>query len=40
LFGGNSNWREPIWFPVNYLLIEALWQFYQLGGEFLGSKQV
>ena len=24
LFGGNSNWRGPIWFPVNYLLIEAL----------------
>jgi hypothetical protein len=24
LFGGNSNWRGPIWFPINYLLIEAL----------------
>jgi len=24
LFGGNSNWRVPIWFPVNYLLIESL----------------
>src|SRR4029077_14054615 len=24
LFGGNSNWRGPIWFPLNYLLIEAL----------------
>ena len=24
LFGGNSNWRGPVWFPVNYLLIEAL----------------
>jgi Glycosyl hydrolase family 63 C-terminal domain len=27
LFGGNSNWRGPIWFPVNYLLIEALERF-------------
>jgi glycogen debranching enzyme len=24
LFGGNSNWRGPVWFPVNYLIIEAL----------------
>ncbi|MGQ0602421.1 MAG: MGH1-like glycoside hydrolase domain-containing protein, partial [Anaerolineales bacterium] len=28
LFGGNSNWRGPIWFPVNYLLIEALQKFH------------
>ena len=27
LFGGNSNWRGPVWFPVNYLIIEALQQF-------------
>jgi len=27
LFGGNSNWRGPIWFPVNYLLIESLQRF-------------
>ena len=27
LFGGNSNWRGPIWFPVNYLIIEALREF-------------
>lgn len=27
LFGGNSNWRGPIWFPLNYLLIEALQKF-------------
>ena len=27
LFGGNSNWRGPIWFPMNFLLIEALQRF-------------
>ena len=27
VFGGNSNWRGPIWFPVNYLLIESLQKF-------------
>ena len=27
LFGGNSNWRGPIWFPINYLLIESLQKF-------------
>ena len=27
LFGGNSNWRGPVWFPVNYLLVEALQKF-------------
>ena len=35
LFGGNSNWRGPIWFPVNYLLIESLQKFhYYYGDEF------
>ena len=35
LFGGNSNWRGPIWFPVNYLLIESLQKFhYYLGDSF------
>ncbi|HEX4950293.1 MAG TPA: glucosidase [Blastocatellia bacterium] len=35
LFGGNSNWRGPVWFPVNYLLLEALQNFYAfLGDDF------
>ncbi len=35
LFGGNSNWRGPIWFPVNYILIEALRRYDRfLGGDF------
>jgi hypothetical protein len=35
LFGGNSNWRGPVWFPVNFLLIESLRQFYRyLGDDF------
>jgi Glycosyl hydrolase family 63 C-terminal domain len=33
LFGGNSNWRGPIWFPVNYLLIESLQKFHHYYGE-------
>ena len=35
LFGGNSNWRGPIWFPVNYLLIEALQKFHYFYGNTL-----
>ncbi|MEO0942459.1 MAG: glucosidase [Cyanobacteria bacterium J06642_12] len=36
LFGGNSNWRGPVWFPVNYLIIESLQQFHHyVGDEFL-----
>ncbi len=35
LFGGNSNWRGPIWFPINYLLVEALQKFHHyLGDDF------
>jgi hypothetical protein len=33
LFGGNSNWRGPIWFPVNYLLIEALKRYDHFYGD-------
>jgi hypothetical protein len=36
LFGGNSNWRGPIWMPLNYLLIESLQRFYHyFGDDFL-----
>jgi hypothetical protein len=33
LFGGNSNWRGPIWFPLNFLLIESLQKFYYYYGD-------
>jgi hypothetical protein len=33
LFGGNSNWRGPVWFPLNYLLIESLQKFHHYLGE-------
>jgi hypothetical protein len=32
-FGGNSNWRGPVWFPINFLLIEALQQFHHHAGD-------
>jgi hypothetical protein len=35
LFGGNSNWRGPVWFPINYLLIESLQKYhYYYGDDF------
>lgn len=46
LFGGNSNWRGPIWFPLNFLLIEALERYHHFYGEEFkveypkGSKQM
>jgi hypothetical protein len=33
VFGGNSNWRGPVWFPVNYLLIESLQKYHHYYGE-------
>ena len=36
MFGGNSNWRGPVWMPVNYLLVESLREFYRYyGPDFL-----
>jgi hypothetical protein len=38
MFGGNSNWRGPIWFPLNFLLIESLQKHHHyLGNEFKAS---
>ena len=34
MFGGNSNWRGPIWFPINFLLMEALQRY----GHFYGDS--
>ena len=35
MFGGNSNWRGPIWMPMNYLLIEALERYHHYWGDDL-----
>ena len=32
-FGGNSNWRGPVWMPVNYLLVESLYEFHRYYGD-------
>jgi hypothetical protein len=32
-FGGNSNWRGPVWFPINYLLVEALQRYHRFYGD-------
>jgi hypothetical protein len=33
MFGGNSNWRGPVWFPMNYLIVEALKRYHHFYGE-------
>jgi mannosylglycerate hydrolase MGH1-like protein len=35
LFGGNSNWRGPVWFPINFLVIEALERYHHFYGDEL-----
>jgi glycogen debranching enzyme len=35
MFGGNSNWRGPVWFPMNYLLVEALERYHHFYGDEL-----
>lgn len=33
MFGGNSNWRGPVWFPLNYLIVESIMKFHQYYGD-------
>ena len=33
MFGGNSNWRGPIWFPLNYLMVTALERYHRFYGD-------
>lgn len=33
MFGGNSNWRGPVWFPINFLIVESLMKFHEYYGE-------
>lgn len=35
MFGGNSNWRGPVWFPLNFLIVEALERYHQFYGDSL-----
>jgi hypothetical protein len=35
MFGGNSNWRGPVWFPLNYLVVTALERYYRFFGDDL-----
>jgi hypothetical protein len=35
MFGGNSNWRGPVWFPLNYLIVESLREYYEFYGDSL-----
>ncbi|MGH7516788.1 MAG: MGH1-like glycoside hydrolase domain-containing protein [Gemmatimonadales bacterium] len=38
LFGGNSNWRGPVWFPINYLVLEALERYHHFYGDDLAVE--
>lgn len=38
MFGGNSNWRGPIWFPINYLIVEALQRYHYFYGDSFTIK--
>ena len=40
LFAGNSNWRGPVWFPVNYLVIEAVRRYARFFGDELSRRLV
>ena len=38
MFGGNSNWRGPVWFPINYLMIESLEKYHHYYGDSLQTE--
>ena len=38
MFGGNSNWRGPVWFPVNYLILRGLLHLYAYYGDDFKSE--
>ena len=38
MYGGNSNWRGPVWFPVNFLMIEALREYHRYFGDSLRAE--
>ena len=38
MFGGNSNWRGPVWFPINFLIIESLQKYHYYYGDSLKVK--
>ncbi|HEX7165077.1 MAG TPA: hypothetical protein VF223_28010 [Trebonia sp.] len=38
MFGGNSNWRGPVWFPLNYLVISCLLKYHHFFGDDLAVE--
>jgi hypothetical protein len=40
MFGGNSNWRGPVWLPVNYLLIDTLYQYHDFYGDTIANGEL
>ena len=38
MYGGNSNWRGPVWFPINFLIVESLQRFHHYYGDSLESR--
>lgn len=38
IFGGNSNWRGPVWFPLNFLIVDSLLKFYEYYGDDYGVE--
>ena len=38
MFGGNSNWRGPVWFPMNLVILRALFQLHRYYGDALHDR--